>query len=71
MDKKVAENVRGVVTRVPDFGKTEAVECLDKLCAVPYMKPLVNYLVSIGYERNKDVRGAPYDFRFSPGLLFF
>ena len=60
-------NVQGVETRISSFGGTESIECLDIFCAVPYMKSLVEFLVASGYERNKDLRGAPYDFRFSPG----
>ena len=60
-------NVQGVETRISSFGGTESIECLDIFCAVPYMKSLVEFLVASGYERNKDLRGAPFDFRFSPG----
>ena len=67
MKRKEVHNVQGVVTRVTDFGSTESMECLDPVCIVPYMKSLVEYLESIGYKKEQNLRGAPYDFRYSPG----
>jgi len=62
-------NPQGVLTRIPGFGETENVEVLDEYGLVKYMKPLVNFLVGLGYTRGKDVRAAPYDFRYSPDQL--
>lgn len=66
-DNHTTSDVPGVQTRVPGFGGTESIECLDKFCAVPYMKSLVEFLVANGYERGKDLTAATYDFRYSPG----
>ncbi|POO03713.1 Lecithin:cholesterol/phospholipid:diacylglycerol acyltransferase [Trema orientale] len=59
-------NAPGVQTRVPHFGSTESLLCLDphlkKITA--YMAPLVESLEQIGYEDGKTLFGAPYDFRY-------
>lgn len=61
----------GVVTRVDGFGIVEAVEYVDpsKVYGTGYFDPIVRRLVSYGYERNKNIFGAPYDFRRAPNEL--
>lgn len=61
----------GVDIRVPGFGGTETIEWLDPshASAGSYFKDIANTLVSIGYERNKTIKGAPYDFRKAPSML--
>ena len=61
-------NSPGVVTRTFGFGDTTSFETVDNTGLVKYMKPLVDHLESLGYKRAKDIRGAPYDFRYSPGI---
>jgi len=63
------ENAPGVSTRVPEFGNTTAIEWLDPsmLGFGMYFYPLIEELIQVGYARNVDVRGAPYDFRHHPG----
>jgi len=67
-------NSPGVEVRVPGFGSTETVEYL-----VPnrfgqhishkhsnYYKTIADALVELGYTRDVNIRGAPYDFRKAP-----
>ena len=61
-------NSPGVVTRSFDFGGTSSFETVDNTGFVKYMKPLIDHLETLGYKRGKDIRGAPYDFRYSPGI---
>lgn len=64
---KTMKNSPGVETRVPGFGNTDTIEHLDTDKLIPYFAPMVDALVSWGYERGVTVRGAPYDFRYGPG----
>eukprot|EP00938_MAST-03A_sp_MAST-3A-sp1_P002951 g2951.t1 len=65
----LAENSPGISFRVPDWGTTSGFEQLDPSiplhgsAAFYYM---VKALVEAGYERNVTLRGAPYDFRYTP-----
>jgi len=70
---KLSSNVAGVSTRVPGWGDTSGLEYLDTSWSAwvlgdagNYMHDLVEYLVQLGYTRGRDLRGAPYDFRFAP-----
>lgn len=60
-------NAPGVETRVPGFGQTNTIEYLDTNNLIKYFKPMVDALVSWGYQRGTTVRAAPYDFRYAPG----
>ncbi|GFQ96262.1 phospholipase A2 group XV [Trichonephila clavata] len=72
-------NSPGVDVRVPGFGDTSSMEWLDpQKVAIPYIQrmiygnyydDIVNDLVSVGYKRNVDLRGAPYDFRKAPNEM--
>lgn len=67
--KRHVQNSPGVQIRPINFGSTEAIEFLTKVMhfkPLGYFNLMVNKLVSVGYERNVNVRGAPYDFRLSP-----
>ncbi|GLV39147.1 uncharacterized protein CBL_06198 [Carabus blaptoides fortunei] len=61
-------NAPGVEIRVPGFGSSETVEWLDPSHASSgaYFKDIANTLVTLGYQRNLSIRGAPYDFRKAP-----
>ena len=66
-----SRNVAGVGTRVPFWGSTEGFEELDP--ALPFkasaaFAQMVEALVARGYERNATLRGAPYDFRYTPDV---
>lgn len=70
---RTSSNVPGVETRVPGFGSTSSVEYLDPSWSAwvladagNYMKDLVDFLVGLGYTRDKSVVAAPFDFRFAP-----
>ncbi|XP_059401973.1 phospholipase A2 group XV-like isoform X1 [Carassius carassius] len=58
----------GVDVRVPGFGQTYSLEHLDTSIRpmIKYFFTIVQALVEIGYTRNDDVRGAPYDWRKAP-----
>ncbi|KAL0274121.1 UNVERIFIED_CONTAM: hypothetical protein PYX00_006620 [Menopon gallinae] len=61
-------NANGVEIRVSGFGNSSVVEWIDPSKASPgaYFKDIAEQLVQIGYERDKSIRGAPYDFRKGP-----
>ena len=67
-------NAVGIETHVPEFGSTEGIEelyggDLDPLEGITtYLYDLVEYFVRRGYKRGKDIRSAPYDWRYDPGL---
>ena len=61
-------NNPNVDIRVPDFGGTSSVETLGKL--IPYLREMVEYFVDRGYQRGKDIRAAPYDWRLAAGDAF-
>ncbi|XP_030061000.1 lysosomal phospholipase A and acyltransferase [Microcaecilia unicolor] len=58
----------GVDVRVPGFGQTFFLEFLDpsKRSIGIYFHTLVQSLVDLGYRRDEDIRGAPYDWRKAP-----
>ncbi|KAJ9587279.1 hypothetical protein L9F63_019210, partial [Diploptera punctata] len=65
---RTTSNTPGVKTRIPGFGNTTSVEWLDPSEAFPgaYFKDIANILITLGYQRNVSLRGAPYDFRKAP-----
>ena len=68
------ENTPGVLTRIPDFGNTSSIEYLDPELSHPgqYFAPFVKSLVKqFGYQRGFNIRGAPYDFRYGPGMMMY
>uniref|UniRef100_A0A8C5PHX7 Group XV phospholipase A2 n=1 Tax=Leptobrachium leishanense TaxID=445787 RepID=A0A8C5PHX7_9ANUR len=58
----------GVDIRVPGFGQTYPLEFLDpsKRNVGIYFFTLVETMINWGYIRDKNVRGAPYDWRKAP-----
>ncbi|EFA04227.1 phospholipase A2 group XV [Tribolium castaneum] len=65
---RTTRNNDGVEIRIPGFGGTETVEWLDPshASAGAYFNSIAKTLVSLGHERNKTMKGAPYDFRKAP-----
>jgi len=70
---RTSSNVEGVFTRVPGWGDTSSMEYLDPSWSAwvlgdagNYLHDMVEFLVSKGYTRGLDLRGAPFDFRFAP-----
>lgn len=68
-----SRNAPGVLTRVPGWGKTDTIEYIDPSWTAwvlgnlgVYLHDFVEELVYRGYEREKSLRGAPYDFRYAP-----
>ncbi|XP_031619143.1 group XV phospholipase A2-like [Contarinia nasturtii] len=65
-------NTYGVEIRLPEFGRTEAIEWLDTTPIVDhfdsgaYYYHLAYALTNRGYVRGKNLFGAPYDFRKGP-----
>ncbi|XP_002129305.2 lysosomal phospholipase A and acyltransferase-like [Ciona intestinalis] len=69
-ETKQVRNNYGVQTRVPRFGSTYAFEYLDKdkyAIGSLYFAPLVDHMTcNLGYTKQKDLFGAPFDWRLSP-----
>ncbi|XP_053127220.1 phospholipase A2 group XV isoform X2 [Hemicordylus capensis] len=65
---RATEPPAGVDIKVPGFGKTFSLEFLDprKESFGNYFYDLVESLVYLGYQRDEDIRGAPYDWRKAP-----
>ncbi|CAG0887974.1 unnamed protein product [Cyprideis torosa] len=66
---RTTHNSPGVAIRVPGFGNSEVVEWLDPTHISPskYFFPVADELVKeLGYKRNQNLMGAPYDFRKAP-----
>ena len=62
-------NNTGTEIRIPGFGNTSTIEFLDDIPwiqLVRYFRSFVEHFVELGYERGKNIRGAPYDWRLSP-----
>uniref|UniRef100_A0A6G1S892 Group XV phospholipase A2 n=1 Tax=Aceria tosichella TaxID=561515 RepID=A0A6G1S892_9ACAR len=61
----------GVESRVPDFGSVESVRHLDlkspKL--TKYFDAIIERYIKIGYQADKNLFAAPYDFRLAPQQL--
>lgn len=70
---RLTSNSPGVETRIPGFGETQTIEYLDpnQIPLTGYFNIMVDYLINLGYERGRNIRGAPYDFRKSPSKTFF
>ncbi|KAK7114986.1 lysosomal phospholipase A and acyltransferase-like [Littorina saxatilis] len=68
-------NAEGVDIRIDSFGNTRTVEwldpdaCVQKSSYLSYFYNIVESLVALGYTRDKDIKGAPYDFRRAPNEL--
>lgn len=60
---KKTSNLEGVETNVPGFGDTATVEYFDAsgISYSSYFAPIVRSLVTLGYTRGVNLRGAPYD----------
>ncbi|XP_036329433.1 phospholipase A2 group XV-like [Rhagoletis pomonella] len=65
---RTTHNSPGVDIRVPGWGDPDVVEWIDPTHnkAGAYFKDIANVLVDLGYERKKNIHGAPYDFRKGP-----
>lgn len=65
------ENAPGVSIRVQGFGTSDSVEFVDpaKVIGTSYFEPIVKQLLELGFERDKNIFGAPYDFRRAPNEL--
>ncbi|XP_061399219.1 phospholipase A2 group XV-like [Musca vetustissima] len=65
---RTTHNTPGVDIRIPGWGNPEVVEWIDPTHnkAGAYFRTLANMLADHGYVRNKNIRGAPYDFRKAP-----
>lgn len=68
---RTTHNSPGVELRIPGWGDPFVVEWIDptKNSAGSYFKDIAKALYDMGYERNKSLRGAPYDFRKGPSKL--
>ena len=59
-----------ILVSAPGFGDTNSVENLGQdVIPIPYFKDMVEYFVRRGYERGKNIRAAPYDWRLAPGKI--
>ena len=70
---RTTENAPGVEIRIPGFGNTSTVEWLDpsQRAYTEYFKDIVDAILPLGYVRNINVRGAPFDFRKAPSRYCF
>lgn len=64
-------NTAGVEIKTPPFGNVEGVEWIDSspmkyFDSGAYFYGITEALVNRGYVRNKNIFGAPYDFRKGP-----
>jgi len=61
----------GVEVRVPGFGDPFRVEYLNpfKSSYAVYFANLADTFVTMGYQREKSLHGAPYDFRKAPSEI--
>lgn len=68
---RTTSNQPGVSTRVNGFASAESVEYVDpsRVYGTNYFDVLVKELVDYGYTKNKNIFGAPYDFRRAPNEL--
>lgn len=62
---KKTSNSEGVFTDIPGFGDTNTIEYFDSsgFSYSSYFAPIVRSLVTLGFTRGVNLRGAPYDFR--------
>ncbi|KAK2146492.1 hypothetical protein LSH36_605g03014 [Paralvinella palmiformis] len=74
-DEKSGEyhKMEGVKYRIPDWGGVKSIEYLDPSVTAyllgnigSYFVPVIRKLEYWGYEAGKNIRAAPYDFRYSP-----
>lgn len=69
---RTTSNTPGVEIRVPGWSTTDTMEWIDTTYIVQnydfgaYYTYIVNALVTKGYQRGKNIFGAPYDFRKGP-----
>lgn len=65
---RTTHNTPGVKIRIPGWGDSEVVEWIDptKAKSGSYFNVIGDQLVAMGYERKRNVFGAPYDFRKAP-----
>lgn len=65
---RTTSNSPGVDIRVHGFGNCSSVEWVDpsKASAGSYYAAIATMLFNLGYDANKTLRGAPYDFRKGP-----
>ena len=65
-----SNNAPGVSVKTTPFGELDGVEWVTppekRIETSAYYKNLVDALVKLGYERNKDIRAAQYDWRYAP-----
>ena len=66
-------NTANVDVIAPGVGNVTLLDTLDtyeELFTLHHYDKFTNYFVTNhGYERGKDLRGAPYDWRLAPGTL--
>ncbi|UJR31414.1 hypothetical protein I4U23_018907 [Adineta vaga] len=62
---KKTSNLPGVETQIPGFGNTSTVEYFDssQFSYSAYFAQIIKNLVTLGFTRGINLRGAPYDFR--------
>ncbi|XP_055386604.1 phospholipase A2 group XV-like [Condylostylus longicornis] len=66
---RTTHNAPGVELRIPGWGNSEVVEYIDpsKASKGAYFINIADGLVTaLGYERRRNLKGAPYDFRKAP-----
>ena len=58
---KTTANLDGVEIQIPGFGDTSSIEYFDSsgISYSSYFAPIIRNLVTMGYKRGTDLRGAP------------
>eukprot|EP01097_Dermamoeba_algensis_P007510 TRINITY_DN4742_c0_g1_i1.p1 TRINITY_DN4742_c0_g1~~TRINITY_DN4742_c0_g1_i1.p1 ORF type:complete len:320 (-),score=47.16 TRINITY_DN4742_c0_g1_i1:73-1032(-) len=65
-EEKQFHNQNGVRTRINDFGGVSGMDFLDpRTSRSDYYGTLIKTMKQIGYEVGKNLRGAPYDWRYA------
>ncbi|CAF1431680.1 unnamed protein product [Rotaria sordida] len=62
---KKTSNLDGIDIKIPGFGETSTIEYFDSsgYSFSSYFASIIRSLVTLGYKRGLNLRGAPYDFR--------
>ena len=61
-------DAKDVSITADEFGNTSSVETLDLRSIFPYFYSFVKFFEERGYNKNVNIRAAPYDWRLAVGM---